>query len=151
MRYYNEELNTVLNALSGGHRCVLVRPDGIIEPNRSEELAARMIECGLARKRAGSIVANIPVFTKVQDDTCRSIISEIGEALASELQALIAEVFEAYRSSTPARLHDQIRGNIGGQMHSLAGMVLGDLEVRGVVAKFVDPAIQVEAIVRERD
>ena len=132
-RYFSSHLNEVLYALETGACGDFIAADGSIDVSRREPLVAAMVECGLAEKRGKRIQLAVPLLSEKEDERLGSLLDEVAESFAPPLSQLVEGVLDAHRSFTPPRLHEQIRGVIGGYLNNMAGMIVGQLEEQQVM------------------
>jgi len=133
LRTFSNRMNEVLHALESRAPRDFFGGEGMLKAAQAEDLAAMMIECGLAEKRGREVALTAPLLTAEQNRKLACFLDEVAETLAGDLTAVVREVHEAYQGFVPARLHGQIRGVIGSQLNNLAGLVMGRLEEEGAV------------------
>jgi len=108
-----------------------IRVDGTVDAGLDEELAATMLEIGLAEKHGEVVSIAVPTLTKARNQALAAILDEVAESIAPGLGELVKGILEEYRRFTPERLHSQICGVIGGYLNNAVGMVVGQLEEQG--------------------
>ena len=130
-RYFSGRLDNTLGAIGRRVRPGFIRVDGTVDAGLDEELAATMLEIGLAEKRGEVVSLAVLTLTKARNQALAAILDEVSESIAPGLGELAQGILEEYKRFTPERLHSQICGVIGGYLNNAVGMVVGQLEEQG--------------------
>lgn len=119
-KHFSPTLNTIL------HRAAYMNfPNGLFDlAALPQEDLAQLIQYGLVAKNRGQFCWNIPLYTAVQEGTLTGILSKIASVITEDIVEAAEKVYTIYIKNVPKRLHSQINGVLGGEIHRIISLII---------------------------
>ena len=91
------------------------------------ELTAELLKNNIMRKDGEVYKSNIPVTDRNGADNINKIFVRYENEIIPHLTGFIRNIYNEYKRFVPERLHEQIRGNLGGYCHSIISIIQDEL------------------------